>query len=175
MWIIIAAIIILVIFANSDTKPSTTKKRNTHAAPPLHCTVHRTGHYSSISNELEQIVFLIAKRCPWMKLQVLVMVRKINVSTCSVSFQIEDVYLKKNNITFGSEFQDRGDGSYECMHFETKQATGFQTPEYVKAELLRQFNWSQISTNITQLNVRNYGDFTQTPMVIFRFEAQYKE
>ena len=110
-----------------------------------------------------------------MKLQVLVMVRKINVSTCSVSFQIEDVYLKKNNITFGSEFQDRGDGSYECMHFETKQATGFQTPEYVKAELLRQFNWSQISTNITQLNVRNYGDFTQTPMVIFRFEAQYKE
>ena len=97
MWIIIAAIIILVIFADSDTKPSTTKKRNTHAAPPLHCTVHRTGHYSSILNELEQIVFLIAKRCPWMKLQVLVMVRKINVSTCSVSFQIEDVYLKKNN------------------------------------------------------------------------------
>ena len=68
-----------------------------------------------------------------------------------------------------------GTDSYECMHFETKQATGFQTPEYVKAELLRQFNWSQISTNITQLNVRNYGDFTQTPMVIFRFEAQYKE
>lgn len=175
MWIIIAAIIILVIFANSDSKSSTTEKRNTHAAPPLHCTVHRTGHYSSILNELEQIVFLIAKRCPWMKLQVLVMVRKINVSTCSVSFQIEDVYLKRNNITFGSEFQDRGDGSYECMHFETKQATGFTTPEAVKREMLCQFNWSQISTNITELKVLNYGAFTHTPMVTLRFEAQYRD
>lgn len=175
MWIIIAAIIILVIFADSDTKPSTTKKRNTHAAPPLHCTVHRTGHYSSILNELEQIVFLIAKRCPWMKLQVLVMVRKINVSTCSVSFQIEDVSLKRNNITFGSEFQDRGDGSYECMHFETKQATGFTTPEDVKRELLCQFNWSNISTNITELHVFDHGDFTRTPMVTLRFEAQYRD
>ena len=175
MWIIIASIIIFIIFADSDTKPSANKKGNTNTDSRLHCTVTRTGSYSSILNQMEQIVFLIAKRCPWMKLQVLVMVRKINASTCSVSFQIEDVYLKRNKITFGSEFQDRGDGSYECMHFETKQATGFQTPEYVKAELLRQFNWSQISTNITQLNVRNYGDFTQTPMVIFRFEAQYKE
>lgn len=175
MWIIIAAIIIFIIFADSDTKPSANKKGNTKTDSRLHCTVNRTGSYSSILNELEQIVSLIAKRCPWMKLHVLVMVSKINASTCSVSFQIEDVSLKRNNITFGSEFQDRGDGSYECMHFETKQATGFQTPEYVKAELLRQFNWSQISTNITQLNVRNYGDFTQTPMVIFRFEAQYKE
>lgn len=175
MWIIIAAIIIFIIFADSDTKPSANKKGNTNTDSRLHCTVNRTGSYSSILNELEQIVSLIAKRCPWMKLHVLVMVSKINASTCSVSFQIEDVSLKRNNITFGSEFQDRGDGSYECMHFETKQATGFQTPEYVKAELLRQFNWSQISTNITQLNVRNYGDFTQTPMVIFRFEAQYKE
>ena len=175
MWIIIAAIIIFIIFADSDTKPSANKKGNTKTDSRLHCTVNRTGSYSSILNELEQIVSLIAKRCPWMKLHVLVMVSKINASTCSVSFQIEDVSLKRNNITFGSEFQDEGDGSYECMHFETKQATGFQTPEYVKAELLRQFNWSQISTNITQLNVRNYGDFTQTPMVIFRFEAQYKE
>ena len=175
MWIIIAAIIIFIIFADSDTKPSANKKGNTKTDSRLHCTVNRTGSYSSILNELEQIVSLIAKRCPWMKLHVLVMVSKINASTCSVSFQIEDVSLKRNNITFGSEFQDKGDGSYECMHFETKQATGFQTPEYVKAELLRQFNWSQISTNITQLNVRNYGDFTQTPMVIFRFEAQYKE
>ena len=175
MWIIIAAIIIFIIFADSDTKPSANKKGNTNTDSRLHCTVNRTGSYSSILNQMEQIVFLIAKRCPWMKLQVLIMVRKLNASTCSVSFQIEDVSLKRNNITFGSEFQDRGDGSYECMHFETKQATGFQTPEYVKAELLRQFNWSQISTNITQLNVRNYGDFTQTPMVIFRFEAQYKE
>ena len=110
-----------------------------------------------------------------MKLQVLVMVRKINASTCSVSFQIEDVSLKKNNITFGSEFQDRGDGSYECMHFETKQATGFTTPEAVKREMLCQFNWSQISTNITELTVLNYGAFTHTPMVTLRFEAQYRD
>ena len=96
-------------------------------------------------------------------------------STCSVSFQIEDVYLKKNNITFGSEFQDRGDGSYECMHFETKQATGFTTPEAVKREMLCQFNWSQISTNITELKVLNYGAFTHTPMVTLRFEAQYRD
>ena len=107
--------------------------------------------------------------------QVLVMVRKINASTCSVSFQIEDVYLKRNNITFGSEFQDRGDGSYECMHFETKQATGFTTPEAVKREMLCQFNWSQISTNITELKVLNYGAFTHTPMVTLRFEAQYRD
>ena len=132
MWIIIAAIIIFIIFADSDTKPSANKKGNTNTDSRLHCTVNRTGSYSSILNQMEQIVFLVAKRCPWMKLQVLVMVRKINASTCSVSFQIEDVYLKKNNITFGSEFQDRGDGSYECMHFETKQATGFTTPEDVK-------------------------------------------
>lgn len=143
--------------------------------PRMHCTVHRTGGYSSILNELEQIVFLIAKRCPWMKLQVLVMVRKINASTCSVSFQIEDVSLKRNNITFGSEFQDRGDGSYECMHFETKQATGFTTPEAVKREMLCQFNWSNISTNVTQLSVLDYGDFTHTPMITLRFEAQYRD
>ena len=163
MWMIIAAIIIFIIFSNRESKTSATP--NTKTAPPLHCTVH----------QMEQIVFLIAKRCPWMKLQVLVMVRKINASTCSVSFQIEDVYLKKNNITFGSEFQDRGDGSYECMHFETKQATGFTTPEAVKREMLCQFNWSQISTNITELKVLNYGAFTHTPMVTLRFEAQYRD
>ena len=172
---IIAAIIIFIIFADSDTKPSANKKGNTNTDSRLHCTVNRTGSYSSILNQMEQIVFLIAQRCPWMKLQVLVMVRKINASTCSVSFQIEDVSLKKNNITFGSEFQDRGDGSYECMHFETKQATGFTTPEAVKREMLCQFNWSQISTNITELTVLNYGAFTHTPMVTLRFEAQYRD
>ena len=175
MWIIIATIIIFIIFADSDTKPSANKKGNTNTDSRLHCTVNRTGSYSSILNQMEQIVFLIAKRCPRMKLQVLVMVRKINASTCSVSFQIEDVSLKKNNITFGSEFQDRGDGSYECMHFETKQATGFTTPEAVKREMLCQFNWSQISTNITELKVLNYGAFTHTPMVTLRFEAQYRD
>ena len=108
MWIIIAAIIIFIIFADSDTKPSANKKGNTKTDSRLHCTVNRTGSYSSILNELEQIVSLIAKRCPWMKLHVLVMVSKINASTCSVSFQIEDVSLKRNNITFGSEFQDKG-------------------------------------------------------------------
>ena len=173
MWMIIAAIIIFIIFSNSGNKTSADAKVKTDA--PLHCTVSRTGSYSSILNQLEQIVSLIAKRCPWMKLQVLVMVRKINASTCSVSFQIEDVSLKRNNITFGSEFQDRGDASYECMHFETKQATGFTTPEAVKREMLCQFNWSQISTNITQLSVLDYGDFTHTPMVTLRFEAQYRD
>ena len=103
------------------------------------------------------------------------MVRKINASTCSVTFQIEDVLLLGNNITFGSEFQTTGSDSYKCMTFETKQATGFSTPEYVRDELLRQFNWSQISTNITQLDVLNYGDFTHTPMVTLRFEAQYRD
>ena len=155
MWIIIAAIIIFIIFADSDTKPSANKKGNTNTDSRLHCTVNRTGSYSSILNQMEQIVFLIAKRCPWMKLQVLVMVRKIKASTCSDTFQIEDVY--------------------ECMHFETKQATGFTTPEAVKREMLCQFNWSQISTNITELKVLNYGTFTHTPMVTLRFEAQYRD
>ena len=67
------------------------------------------------------------------------------------------------------------DGSYECMRFETKQATGFTTPEDVKRELLCQFNWSNISTNITELNVFDHGDFTRTPMVTLHFEAQYRE
>ena len=173
MWMIIAAIIIFIIFSNSGNKTSADTKVKTDA--PLHCTVSRTGSYSSILNQMEQIVFLIAKHCPWTKIQVLVMVRKINASTCSVTFQIEDVSLKRNNITFGSEFQDRGDGSYECMHFETKQATGFTTPEAVKREMLCQFNWSNISTNITQLSVLDYGDFTHTPMVTLRFEAQYRD
>ena len=173
MWMIIAAIIIFIIFSNSGNKTSTTKKAKTDSH--LHCTVSRTGSYSSILNQLEQIVFLIAKRCPWMTLQVLVMVRKINASTCSVSFQIEDVSLKRNNITFGSEFQDNGDGSYECMTFKTNQATGFITPEAVKREMLLQFNWSNISTNITQLSVLDHGDFTHTPMVTLRFEAQYRD
>ena len=175
MWMIIVAIIIFIIFSNSGNKASTAKKGNTKTDSHLHCTVSRTGSYDSILNQLEQIVFLIAKRCPWMKLQVLVMVRKINASTCSVTFQIEDVSLKRNNITFGSEFQDRSDGSYECMTFKTNQATGFTTPEAVKREMLLQFNWSNISTNITQLNVLNHGDFTHTPMVTLRFEAQYRD
>ena len=173
MWIIIAAIIIFIIFSNSGNKTSADAKVKTDA--PLHCTVSRTGSYSSILNQMEQIVFLIAKHCPWTKVQVLVMVRKINASTCSVTFQIEDVLLLGNNITFGSEFQTTGSDSYKCMTFETKQATGFSTPEYVRDELLRQFNWSQISTNITQLDVLNYGDFTHTPMVTLRFEAQYRD
>lgn len=173
MWIIIAAIIIFIIFSNSGNKTSVDTKVKTDA--PLHCTVSRTGSYSSILNQMEQIVFLIAKHCPWTKVQVLVMVRKINASTCSVTFQIEDVLLLGNNITFGSEFQTTGSDSYKCMTFETKQATGFSTPEYVRDELLRQFNWSQISTNITQLDVLNYGDFTHTPMVTLRFEAQYRD
>ena len=173
MWIIIAAIIIFIIFSNSGNKTSADTKVKTDT--PLHCTVSRTGSYSSILNQMEQIVFLIAKHCPWTKVQVLVMVRKINASTCSVSFQIEDVLLLGNNITFGSEFQATGSDSYKCMTFETKQATGFSTPEYVRDELLRQFNWSQISTNITQLDVLNYGDFTHTPMVTLRFEAQYRD
>ena len=173
MWMIIAAIIIFIIFSNRGSKTSATP--NTKTAPPLHSTDKRTRDYSSILNELEQIEYVITKRCPWKKLQVLVMIRKINASTCSVSFQIEDVSLKRNNITFGSEFQDRGDGSYECMHFETKQATGFTTPEAVKREMLCQFNWSNISTNVTQLSVLDYGDFTHTPMVTLRFEAQYRD
>ena len=70
MWMIIAAIIIFIIFSNSGNKTSTTKKAKTDSH--LHCTVSRTGSYSSILNQLEQIVFLIAKRCPWMTLQVLV-------------------------------------------------------------------------------------------------------
>ena len=69
MWIIIATIIIFIIFADSDTKPSANKKGNTNTDSRLHCTVNRTGSYSSILNQMEQIVFLIAKRCPWMKLQ----------------------------------------------------------------------------------------------------------
>lgn len=37
MWIIIAAIIIFIIFADSDTKPSANKKGNTNTDSRLHC------------------------------------------------------------------------------------------------------------------------------------------
>lgn len=40
MWIIIAAIIIFIIFADSDTKPSANKKGNTNTDSRLHCTVN---------------------------------------------------------------------------------------------------------------------------------------
>ena len=41
-----------------------TKKETPAQILRLHCTVNRTS-YSSILNQMEQIVFLIAKRCPW--------------------------------------------------------------------------------------------------------------
>ena len=48
MWIIIAAIIIFIIFADSDTKPSANKKGNTNTDSRLHCTDYRPGSNSSI-------------------------------------------------------------------------------------------------------------------------------
>ena len=147
-------------------------KEKANEVSHLHCTVSSTGSYSSILNKCEQIVELIAKRCPWITIHVLVMVEKINSSVCHVTFQITNVTFKNYNITFGSEFHGTDD---DCMTYKSSQATGFTTPEDVKRELLCQFNWYNISTNITELKVMDYGDFTHTPMVILRFEAKYKE
>lgn len=166
MWIIIAAIIIFIIYVCTSDAGTTS---GTPHYPHLHCTVSQTGSYSSILNQLEQIVSLVAKQC-CRDFRVYVAVKKINASTCAISFAIDEVTFKYWNITFGSEFSLIND---DYVKFETKQATGFTTAEDVKRELLLQFNWSDISTSVTESTIYNRGVMANHPLVVFNFNANY--
>lgn len=166
MWIIIAAIIIFIIYVCAG---GGNQSSDTSHYPHLHCTVSRTGSYSSILNQLEQIVFLVAKQC-YHDFNVYVAVQKINASTCAISFSINEVSFKYWNITFGSEFSLLSD---DYAEFKTEQATGFTTAEDVKRELLLQFNWSNISTSVTESTIYNRGVMANQPLVVFKFNAKY--
>ena len=132
------------IHAKSENNPEKIKERR---FPPVHFTLSSTGSYSSILNNCEQIVWSIAKRCPWLEFHVLVMVSKINSNKCSISFSIEDVPFEKYNITFGNEFKIE---PWDTVRFETEQATEFTTAQDVLRELNRQFYWYDVSTHIVQ-------------------------
>lgn len=157
------------IHAKSENSPEKIKERR---FPPVHFTLSSTGSYSSILNECEQIVWAIAKRCPWLEFHVLIMVSKINSTKCSISFSIEDVPFENYNITFGNEFKI---DPWDTAHFETEQATGFTTAQDVMRELNLQFHWYDVSTHITQSKIYDQGDVNHNPMVLLDFDVKYKE
>ena len=157
------------IHAKSENSPEKIKERR---FPPVHFTLSSTGSYSSILNNCEQIVWSIAKRCPWLKFHVYVMVHKINSINCSVSFSIGDMSFKNYNITFGNEFEIN---QWETARFETEQATGFTTAQDVMRELKLQFNWHNVSTHITESKIYDFGDYKNNPLIVLGFDAKYKE
>ena len=157
------------IHVKSENSPEKIKERR---FPPVHLTLSSTGSYSSILNNCEQIVWSIAKRCPWLEFHVLVMVSKINSNKCSISFSIEDVPFEKYNITFGNEFKIE---PWDTARFETEQATEFTTAQDVLRELNRQFYWYDVSTHITQSKIYDQGDVNHNPMVLLEFDVKYKE
>lgn len=157
------------IHVKSENSPEKIKERR---FPPIHLTLSSTGSYSSILNNCEQIVWSIAKRCPWLEFHVYVMVHKINSINCSVSFSIGDVSFKNYNITFGNEFEINQWGT---ARFETEQATGFTTAQDVMRELNLQFNWHDVSTHITESKIYDFGDYKNNPLIVLGFDAKYKE
>lgn len=157
------------IHAKSENSTEKIKERK---IPPVHFTVRSTGSYVSILNDCEQIVYSIAKRCPWLKFHVYVAVHKINSTNCSVSFSIGDVPLTSSNITFGNEFEIN---QWETALFKTEQATGFTTAQDVMRELNLQFNWHDVSTHITESKIYDFGDSKNNPLIVLGFDAQYKE
>ena len=100
------------------------------------------------------------------------MVHKINSINCSVSFSIGDVSFKNYNITFGNKFEINQWGT---ARFETEQATGFTTAQDVMRELNLQFNWHDVSTNITESKIYDFGDYKNNPLIVLGFDAKYKE
>ena len=157
------------IHVKSENSPEKIKERR---FPPVHLTLSSTGSYSSILNNCEQIVWSIAKRCPWLEFHVYVMVHKINSTNCSVSFSIGDVSFKNYNITFVNEFEINQWGT---ARFETEQATGFTTSQDAMRELNLQFNWHDVSTHITESKIYDFGDYKNNPLIVLGFDAKYKE
>lgn len=160
------------IHAKSENSTEKIKERKIPPVHSVHFTVRSTGSYVSILNDCEQIVYSIAKRCPWLKFHVYVAVHKINSTNCSVSFSIGDVPLTSSNITFGNEFEIN---QWETALFQTEQATGFTTAQDVMKELNLQFNWHDVSTHITESKIYDFGDPKNNPLIVLGFDAQYKE
>ena len=160
------------IHAKSENSTEKIKERKIPPVHSVHFTVRSTGSYVSILNDCEQIVYSIAKRCPWLKFHVYVAVHKINSTNCSVSFSIGDVPLTSSNITFGNEFEIN---QWETALFQTEQATGFATAQDVMRELNLQFNWHDVSTHITESKIYDFGDPKNNPLIVLGFDAQYKE
>lgn len=160
------------IHAKSENSTEKIKERKIPPVHSVHFTVRSTGSYVSILNDCEQIVYSIAKRCPWLKFHVYVAVHKINSTNCSVSFSIDDVPLTSSNITFGNEFEIN---QWETALFKTEQATGFTTAQDVMRELNLQFNWHDVSTHITESKIYDFGDPKNNPLIVLGFDAQYKE
>lgn len=160
------------IHAKSENSTEKIKERKIPPVHSVHFTVRSTGSYVSILNDCEQIVYSIAKRCPWLKFHVYVAVHKINSTNCSVSFSIGDVPLTSSNITFGNEFEIN---QWETALFKTEQATGFTTAQDVMRELNLQFNWHDVSTHITESKIYDFGDSKNNPLIVLGFDAQYKE
>ena len=160
------------IHAKSENSTEKIKERKIPPVHSVHFTVRSTGSYVSILNDCEQIVYSIAKRCPWLKFHVYVAVHKINSTNCSVSFSIGDVPLTSSNITFGNEFEIN---QWETALFQTEQATGFTTAQDVVRELNLQFNWHDVSTHITESKIYDFGDPKNNPLIVLGFDAQYKE
>lgn len=160
------------IHAKSENSTEKIKERKIPPVHSVHFTVRSTGSYVSILNDCEQIVYSIAKRCPWLKFHVYVAVHKINSTNCSVSFSIADVPLTSSNITFGNEFEIN---QWETALFQTEQATGFTTAQDVMRELNLQFNWHDVSTHITESKIYDFGDPKNNPLIVLGFDAQYKE
>lgn len=171
---IIIGIIGVACYIHAKSKNSTEKIKERKIPPvhSVHFTVRSTGSYVSILNDCEQIVYSIAKRCPWLKFHVYVAVHKINSTNCSVSFSIGDVPLTSSNITFGNEFEIN---QWETALFQTEQATGFTTAQDVMRELNLQFNWHDVSTHITESKIYDFGDPKNNPLIVLGFDAQYKE
>lgn len=160
------------IHAKSENSTEKIKERKIPPVHSVHFTVRSTGSYVSILNDCEQIVYSIAKRCPWLKFHVYVAVHKINSTNCSVSFSIGDVPLTSSNITFGNEFEIN---QWETALFQTEKATGFTTAQDVMRELNLQFNWHDVSTHITESKIYDFGDPKNNPLIVLGFDAQYKE
>ena len=153
--------------SDSSTAPCANKRIK---GKNLHCTVSNTfGSFSSVLNNLEQIVDCVLRHCVGHEIEVLIIIQKENAINCSIDFQIENIRYQDYNITFGNEFQVYN----ETARFNTKNATGFTTPERIKQELLLQFNWPDILVNINELSVLEHGDFKNTPMIVFRFTAKF--
>lgn len=165
MWILILVIFLIIIsFSNNDTKGNNLRQNS-----KLYCTAPISGSYSSILNSLERIAENIARQCPGREIQMLVMVHKLNDNVCHICYQIEDLPFNLYNISFGDEFRVYSD----FATFETKHAVGFNNSSEVKRELLLQFNWSDITININQLDILEHGNFKNAPLVTFRFSLKY--
>ena len=167
IWIIIICIIVYYLYVKS-------KSKTIYNVPSgLRFTVSTMAPYSTILNQLQNIVGSVVIRFPGQDILVSVQIRKLNNVNCRVGFGIslEWSNFAGSNISFGNEFSVN-DGS---ARFETNLATGFTTVEEVKKEIARQFKWHDIILSDEKFTVLNYGDYTNTQLISYSFKARYEK